>query len=57
MMEGVNLTMIYFKNFCKCHIVPSTKIIKNKIKPNFNDFKSNFTIHHLISLIIILYLY
>jgi hypothetical protein len=21
-MEGVNLTMIYCKNFCKCHIVP-----------------------------------
>jgi hypothetical protein len=22
MMEGVNLTMIYCKNFCKCHNVP-----------------------------------
>jgi hypothetical protein len=22
MMEGVNSTMIYCKNFCKCHYVP-----------------------------------
>jgi hypothetical protein len=22
MMEGVNLTMIYYKNICKCHNVP-----------------------------------
>jgi hypothetical protein len=21
-MEGVNLTMVYFKNFCKCHNLP-----------------------------------
>jgi hypothetical protein len=36
MMEGVNSTMIYFKNFCKCHNVPSPSTtiikIKNKIK-------------------------
>jgi hypothetical protein len=23
MTEGVNSTMIYYKNFCKCHNVPS----------------------------------
>jgi hypothetical protein len=22
MMEGANSTMIYYKNFCKCHSVP-----------------------------------
>jgi hypothetical protein len=22
LMEGVNSTMIYFKEFCKCHIAP-----------------------------------
>jgi hypothetical protein len=25
MMEGVNSTMIYCKNFCKCHNVPSAQ--------------------------------
>jgi hypothetical protein len=33
MREGVNLTMIYYKNFCKCHSVPSpsTTTIKNGV--------------------------
>jgi hypothetical protein len=39
MMEGVNSTMIYCKNFCKCNKVPpvqhhdNNNNNKNKIKP------------------------
>jgi hypothetical protein len=29
-MEGVNSTMIYCKNFCKCHIVPQYNNNNNK---------------------------
>jgi hypothetical protein len=32
MMEGVNSNMIYYKNLCKCHNVPSSSTTKNKIK-------------------------
>jgi hypothetical protein len=39
MMEGVNSTMIYCKNFCKCHNVPWYK--NNIIKTN----KTNFVTH------------
>jgi hypothetical protein len=39
MMEGVNSTMIYCKNFCKCHNVPpdnnnKKRIFKKKKKRN-----------------------
>jgi hypothetical protein len=34
MMEGMNLTMIYCRNFCKCHNVPqhNNNMITNNIK-------------------------
>jgi hypothetical protein len=31
MMEGVNSTVIYCKNFCKCHSVPPSTIRKKKM--------------------------
>jgi hypothetical protein len=35
MVEGVNSSMIYCKNFCKCHnVTPPNTTIKNKQNPN-----------------------
>jgi hypothetical protein len=30
MLEGVNSTTIYCKNFCKCHLVPAVQQLKKK---------------------------
>jgi hypothetical protein len=36
MTEGVNLTKIYYKHFCKCHNVLQYNIVKKK-KKNLNN--------------------
>jgi hypothetical protein len=30
MMEGVNSTIIYYKNFCKCHNVPPIQQLERR---------------------------
>jgi hypothetical protein len=37
-MEGVNSTMIYCKNFCKGHNVPPITKIKTKTKQNKKQY-------------------
>jgi hypothetical protein len=39
MMEGVNSTMIYCKNFGKCHNVPSVQNKKKKAKEGRKERK------------------
>jgi hypothetical protein len=41
MMEGVNLTMMYCDNFCKCHIVPQYNNNKKLYKDDKKCFKVN----------------
>jgi hypothetical protein len=48
MMKDVNSTMIYSKNFCKCHIVPlvqhDNKNVKQNKRNNFSSFSRAWNI-------------
>jgi hypothetical protein len=46
MMEGVNLTMIYCKNVCKCHNVPLVPQWYNKKRKIVIEIKNNWQISH-----------
>jgi hypothetical protein len=47
MMEGVNATMIYYKNFCKCHVVPLYNNNNNNIEKNKQIKKSTCSWYYL----------
>jgi hypothetical protein len=47
MVEGVNSSMIYYKNFCTCHNVPPAQLKKKKKEVNLFLFKVD--ISHLLT--------